>query len=134
MEYSKSSTVEMLEQIPFRGRDVDSNYYVYCKCCDKRQRLWYRSARDDMKERMLKGLEGEFDCPGCLLKKGVTKSVVVLGRIPVSQAIQNLFMMSKSTGIDYAKADKEAEYQTKMDRQLEEDRRKTEWYLKQMQN
>ena len=122
----------MLEQIPFRGRDIDCNYYVYCKCCKQRQRLWHRSARPDMQERMRKGLEGKFDCPACLLKKKVKQSVDVMGRIPVAQAIQNLFMMGKSTGIDYKKADDDAKYQNKMDLQSEEDRIKTEWYLNQM--
>jgi hypothetical protein len=85
-----------------------------------------------MQERMRKGLEGKFDCPACLLKKKVKQSVDVMGRIPVAQAIQNLFMMGKSTGIDYKKADDDAKYQNKMDLQSEEDRIKTEWYLNQM--
>lgn len=131
MNSSKLSTAEMLELIPFRGRDLDSNYYVFCKCCENRQRLWYRSANPQMRERMDKGLEGKFNCPACHIKKKITDSVVVLSRIPVDKAIKDLYMMSLSTGIDYKKADEDASYQNKMNAQLEADREKTEYLLKQ---
>lgn len=124
----------MLELIPFRGRDLDSNYYVFCKCCEKRQRLWYRSANPEMRKRMEKGLEGKFNCPACHIKKRVTESVVVLGKIPVDKAIKDLHMMSLSTGIDYNKAEEDARYQNKMNEQLEVDREKTEYLLKQFKN
>jgi len=131
MNSSKLTTDEMLDLIPFRGRTIDCNYYVFCKCCEKRQRLWYGSAREDMRERMEKGLEGKLSCPSCLLKKQVTDSVIVMGKIPAETAIKDLYMMSQSTGIDYAKADRDISYQNKMDSELELNQEKTEWLLKQ---
>lgn len=131
MNSSKLTTAEMLELIPFRGNDIDLNYYVFCKCCKKRQRLWYRSANNEMQRRMKKGLDGKFNCPACHIKKNVTGSVVVMSKMPVKNAIKDLYMMSLSTGIDYEKADKDAKYQNKMDAELEADKEKAEFLLKQ---
>lgn len=121
----------MLELIPFRGRDLDSNYFVFCKCCEKRQRLWYRSARKERQEQMVKGLSKNLDCPGCLLKHNVKSSAFILERMPVYKAIKDLYMMSLSTGIDYEKAEEDAKYQERMNAELEADREKIELLLKQ---
>ena len=121
----------MLELIPFRGRVIDSNYFVYCKCCKQRQRLWYGSAKKEMRDKMEKGLDEVLDCPACKTKKGARSTVQVMHRMHWSQAVKDLYMMSLSTGIDYEKADRDAKHQNKMNAQLEEDRYKTEMLLKQ---
>jgi hypothetical protein len=133
MNSSKLTTAEMLELIPFRGRDLDCNYFVFCKCCEKRQRLWYRSANNEMRDRMEKGLEGKLNCPACHIKKKVTDSVIIQGKMPVDKAIHSLYMMSLSTGIDYEKAENDLSYQNRMNAELERDREKTEYLLKQFQ-
>jgi hypothetical protein len=80
---------------------------------------------------MKKGLDGKFNCPACHIKKNVTSSVAVMSKMPVKNAVKDLYMMSLSTGIDYEKADRDAKYQNKMNAELEADQEKTELLLKQ---
>jgi len=132
MKPAKLSTVEMLEQIPFRGRYIDSNYECHCWSCSNPLFVWYGSASPENQERMAEGLEGWVDCPSCRIKKGYRKSAEVVKRMNPYNAIRHLWYMGRSTGIDFKAAEEQEKKDNKMELSLEENEAKTKWYLDRM--
>lgn len=118
------------DAIPFRGRWLDSNYKAYCRSCDQEFRLWYGSSSPDRQKKM----EGDYlgttlDCAACKVTKGNSDSAKVFRKLTVDESVKALYMLSQNTGIDYAEAERQASYQTRMDRETEEMEAKTDWYL-----
>lgn len=125
---------EKFEQIPFRGRYLDSNYRAYCRCCDQDFRLWYGSANEENRKKMTSGklLGQSVTCPPCKMKRKGSDSAYIYRKLTVDESINTLFLMS-SNNIDYDAVEQQASYQHRMDREVEEMEEKSKWYLEKMQ-
>lgn len=118
------------EAIPFRGRYLDCNYKAYCKCCEQEFRLWYGSANSEYQTKMRGDYIGTvLDCVPCKLKKGQHGSAKVFRKLTVDESVKTLYMMGQNQGIDYEEAERQASYQRRMDKEVEEMDAKTDWLM-----
>jgi hypothetical protein len=132
MQSSKSSTVEMLEQIPFRGRWLDSNWIGYCNGCKSSKRLWYGSADKENREQMEEDYRGCKDCPSCVVNKRGHKTVDIYERMTPEETIKLLWLMRNDTGIDFQAADEHEKSENKQEIKARENQIKSDWYLQKM--
>jgi len=129
MNSSKPTTAEMLACIPFRGRFIDCNYICRCHLCNGTTRLWYGSADRDRQERMEEGLTGAINCPSCYVRKGATKTLLILRKLGWEESIYALWLMSCGEGIDYNAVDEAIKKENKMEIDASENEARMQWFL-----
>jgi hypothetical protein len=118
-----------LDAIPFRGKDITCNWLGFCKICKQQKRLWYRGANQINRQKMEVDYMGRHDCPGCVVKFNAHSTVDVYRRMFPYEAINWLYIMGKSTGIDYNKVEAQQSAHQLKEREADEMEDKTKWYL-----